>query len=71
MSPLEVDKVRAAFGKLTSVVAEVVAAVEQAADHRCPYRNVRDECTFDGPCGNRMMQHGGGVRCRADRLTHE
>jgi hypothetical protein len=55
----EQQKVRAALGKLTDVLAGIARTADEKNRERCPYKTVDSVCTYSGGCQNqnRIASH--------------
>jgi uncharacterized 2Fe-2S/4Fe-4S cluster protein (DUF4445 family) len=44
--------------RMLATLGRIAADVAQRSRERCPYRAAQDECTFRGPCRNRIRRSG-------------
>jgi len=52
----EQDKIRAALGKLTGILAGIALTADEKNRERCPYKTVEMHCTHAGGCQNQVRQ---------------
>ena len=70
----ELQKIRAALGRLTDVLAGIARTADEKNRERCPYKTIDLRCTYTGGCENqeRNTSHfapGTSHSCAGDHLN--